>query len=1423
MTPSHVEREQTLGRDPVEELAEDFLERYRRGERPAVSEFIARAPEHADEIRDLFPALVLMEQADPATDTDRPPAPAAPFHLERLGDYRLIREVGRGGMGIVYEAEQEALGRHVALKILPLPTTKDVRSLARFRREARSAARLHHTNIVPVFDVGEREGVHYYAMQFIQGQGLDEVIAELRRLRQPKVPGSAGQPTGPASELIFSLAESVVSGYFRANGTTAGPAPPAGPSPGTVPNGSKTSVLTDRSDFSTRSDFHFYRSAARIALQVSEALAYAHGQRVLHRDIKPSNLLLDAHGCAWVTDFGLAKEEGDSLTGTGDVVGTLRYLAPERLNGVSDARSDIYSLGLTLYELLTLRTAFAETDRVRLVQQITRHEPAAPRKLEPHLPRDLETIVLTAIAKEPGRRYATAADMADDLRRFLADRPIHARRTSQWEHAWRWCRRNPGWAGTAAAVLGLLLVIAVGGTLLSLHLRQALSDVQAADRDKTEKLWQSHLDRARALRSSGRVGQRFEALEAIREAARIQVTDELRDEAVAALVLPDVKVESEWDGCPPDTMSLVSDANFERYARINKLGEVTVCRRGPNGEEVLARVPAIGVSRYWGMWMSPDGRYLAYGHSSPSEGVAGSLRILRLDGPVPTVLPYEPANVHLQSVAFHPDGRHLAVGDTGGTISVYDLETSRQPRRRAIGVVPHTLAFNPLDGRLAAACGESIRLFDGSTLRELTTLRDPRLHSWEFGLAWHPNGRLLAASCEDMKIHVWDTQTAAEAMAALDGHPASGVTMAYNRAGDRLLSTSYDRQTRLWDAVSGRLLITMPGTYGAQFGPTDASIGLGRAGTKLAIWQLADGRELRHIRRSKAEDRDVVASPVLDADGRVLAANSRTGLVFFDFASGRELAAVRLRETATAYARSFDRRDGWMTSGSTDALLWPVHSDPDRTDVIRVGPPRSIGASGHAGADATPDGRVRIIPQNTGLLLLEKSQALIVDRDRPGRRIVLKPQYDIRHAAVSPDGKWAATCSWFWDGQSAAVRVWDAETGRPVMDLPVAGLSRAGFSPDGRWLGTHVKGEGCQLWEVGTWRAGQRFPNADFWWAPDGRFLLVNDVLGAIRFVDPETGRNILRLTGPEATSYSPAGLSADGATLLALGGDTNSLYVWDLRRIRAELRELGLDWNLPEFPPAAPRADPPVVEVDPGFLRTPPFKDHREAVAAYSLALALQPLHPDAYYWRGSSHDHLRAPDRALADFEAFLAMTPTTDARRPEVQLRVASFYNARRDLPNTLAVLVETLSIPPDRVPFPGVHANLCNNVAWRLASPRNARPTDAVLGLAEKAVQLEPFNFAAQNTLGVVLYRLGRAEDAIRCLEMNLELSQKYASFDLYFLAMSYQRLGESAKASVYFERADASAKADAPFDTDERAELAAFRAEAADVLDAARPK
>ncbi|MCC6671440.1 MAG: serine/threonine protein kinase [Planctomycetes bacterium] len=406
----------------LETLMESFLARLRAGETPELEQLAGEHPEHASEIRELFPAIVAMERLKARREAESGGrASLGPHRLERLADLRLLREIGRGGMGIVYEAEQESLSRRVAVKVLPRQMLLDKNRLGRFLREAKIAARLHHTNIVPVFGTGEQDGYHYYVMQYIHGIGLDVLLARLRERRERH--GDDGGEDALLAAATRALERDQPPGAHR-----------------------------------------WGHAVARIGVQVADALAHAHAQGTLHRDVKPGNLLLDARGTVFVTDFGLAKAlEQDGITVSGDVVGTIQYIAPEQLHGRVDARADLYSLGLVLYELLTLEPAFPPGDRAQLLEAVRAGQIRPLRGLMPDVPRDLETIVQTAIAPDPAHRYRDAAALRDDLQRFLDDRPILARRTTALEQLGRWCRRNKLLAGlTTSTLLALLSAGAVG-------------------------------------------------------------------------------------------------------------------------------------------------------------------------------------------------------------------------------------------------------------------------------------------------------------------------------------------------------------------------------------------------------------------------------------------------------------------------------------------------------------------------------------------------------------------------------------------------------------------------------------------------------------------------------------------------------------------------------------------------------------------------------------------------------------------------------------------------------------------------------------------------------------------------------------------------------------------------------------------------
>ena len=474
---------------------------------------LERYADIAEELADCLRNLDFIQHASPQLSANTPaPTEDRAFTVPpraHLGDFRILRELGRGGMGVVYEAEQLSLGRRIALKVLPFAAMLDKQQLARFKNEARAAATLDHPNIVAIHSVGTDRGVHYYAMQLIEGQSLAQLVQQLR-----KETGDRGQETSSRTATFpTSLAPSPRQGTTPP--TTLAPSPRRGglgrgdaagtldtnTPPLTSPHegeGDKASFpppysgeglgegalaetkrdlragLLTIPDFDTR---EYFRTVAQLGIQAAEALDHAHQNGILHRDIKPANLLVDDSGKLWITDFGLARIEADAgMTMTGDMLGTLRYMSPEQALGsraVLDHRSDIYSLGVTLYELLTLRPAYPGDDRQEMLRQIAFDDPRSPRRINARIPSDLETILLRALEKNPVDRYATAREMADDLRRFSEHRSIHARRPTLLQRTQKLIRRHRFAANIVAAAAILILIC---GTAVVVDRRRQTQD-----------------------------------------------------------------------------------------------------------------------------------------------------------------------------------------------------------------------------------------------------------------------------------------------------------------------------------------------------------------------------------------------------------------------------------------------------------------------------------------------------------------------------------------------------------------------------------------------------------------------------------------------------------------------------------------------------------------------------------------------------------------------------------------------------------------------------------------------------------------------------------------------------------------------------------------------------------------------------------
>jgi serine/threonine protein kinase len=602
-------RENLEQRHPFEELAEEFSLKVRNGLAPSIDDYVSKYPQWAEEIKAIFPSLLSLEQASsespieqddsayrtmsldatlplsqgtgsPHCNSNRPnsnykdlnhrdsnhrDSNFADAHTSQrdsapksFDDFQIVRRIGHGGMGIVYEAIQRSLQRHVALKVINEAASSKEQHRQRFKREAEAAAGLHHTNIVPIYGIGEDHGLQYYAMQLIEGVTLADILESIRQRRR-----NPDENATLAEHQAGTLAERLVSGKpteeFSQSAVSAKP-------PLHSTNSSASSGIIGGLPK------HYFRNICRLMVKVANAIDYAHGAGVLHRDIKPSNLLLDKTGTIWVADFGLARREDlESHTQSGEILGTLRYMAPEQFRGISDQRSDIYALGLTLFELLTLAPAFS-APKQRLLDPTNHSNVVFGPQERRVIPSDLQTILLKACAFEPESRYQRAKDFEEDLKRFLDDRPILAKRASWLDHSLRWAKRNPAIASMATVVFGLLATLAI---LLALWIQQ--------QRDSIEKLSSAYSQVAKGLNEKSAALQAAEE-EEIRAERNLElaleafetITDNVASRGVS---FNSALIDSEDDGNASFSGAVLSVADvellkslqvfFERFAEEN--------------------------------------------------------------------------------------------------------------------------------------------------------------------------------------------------------------------------------------------------------------------------------------------------------------------------------------------------------------------------------------------------------------------------------------------------------------------------------------------------------------------------------------------------------------------------------------------------------------------------------------------------------------------------------------------------------------------------------------------------------------------------------------------------------------------------------------------------------------------------------------
>jgi serine/threonine protein kinase/tetratricopeptide (TPR) repeat protein/WD40 repeat protein len=1459
----------------LERLAEEFVERHRRGERPAPSEYADRHPDLAADIHELFPALVQIEHLKPVagdlTGAFAPESAAADGRApERLGEYRILREVGSGGMGVVYEAEQESLGRHVALKVLPRQALLKATYLERFRREAKAAANLHHTNIVPVFGVGEHDGTHYYAMQFIRGEGLDKVLRDLRRLR------AAAGPTAAATPSEGSVAHSLLTGRFAAPAAAPAEGPSACPAPSalTAADGAHSSTLS-----AGGAEADFFRGVARVAVQVADALAYAHRQGILHRDIKPSNLLLDQQGTVWITDFGLAKAEGaDDLTQTGDIVGTVRFMAPERFEGRSLPQSDVYALGVTLYELLTLRPAFDDVNKARLVEKVFHQPPTPPRKLDPRIPRDLETVVLKCLAKDPAERYASADVLAEDLRRFLADRPVLARRSTWRERTWRWCRRNPLVAGSLAAVFLSLL----SGSIVSLifGLRAESSARQAgeerdkardAEREGRRKLFEAYLAEAKAKRYSRRTGQRFDTLARVADAAALareldvpaERLAELRQVAVTALAMADLAPR--YLGEVPENAGIDDLSDDLTRALLWEPGANThVIRSVGHGKE-LFRLPA--PDRRLTALFGPGGRHIV--RFSEAEG--SPIEVWRVDEPQPRLIGTNHFAAYAPSVHFRPDASTLALAEPHGTVTVWDLEKGAEIGRlpEAGGERQPSVALHPTEP-LVASCSYFTRrvlLRDYQTGRTVQAIQPP----WSMGcshVAWHPDGRrLFVAAGDSNEVQEYSFDPALRPARLLHMTAWGGNFLVVNPDGDRLAGRNWGGAPAVLDLETGQAVCSagpMPPLTRLRFAADGRSLigirGYPHGRVSYGVFSVGDAREVRTIALGSAGG----GRPVVHPDGRLAVIPQGDRFTFVDLATLRDLGTVK-RGSWEYVHLAFDGKGRLYTNSPEGCFRWPVRLEGER---LTAGPPERLPfRPGSRAIAVSADGRTVAQAQYLGYGMQEYAGGWLLTADRPDDPFYVAAGVSIQAADVSLDGRWVC-----FGAHGGRASVFDGSTGQRVWE-DSSGMGEGGkFTPDGAWLVGSFRA--CRVGDWGTNVVLDPSYTGALWdVSPDSRLALLGTSEGYARLVEIATGRELVRVEPPDG-SLGQMTFTPDGTRLLEPCGA--GLRVWDLGRIRRRLADLGLDWDGPAYPPEpdgpSPLPAPLQLTVVGGDLMSDPDKLHQYERGLTFLRLAADPFdgqgNLDQARWQMQANRHAEAlPHLQLALMsrpesypvrmnkglclmqlgrieEAVPEFTAAARARPEDYRPRYARAQaykglgrhaEAADDLTAVLARFPEDAELYEQRAACYAAlgdkvkeasdraaaarwlprSAQGLNNRAWRLVTgPPGERDPQRGLELIRKAVEIAGDEPLYLNTLGVALYRNSRWTEAIAALEKSHAQGKGQSdAFDLFFLAMCHARLGDPAKAKDCFDRAVKWTEAQKDLPARHVEELKAFRAEA----------
>jgi serine/threonine protein kinase/WD40 repeat protein len=1043
---------------------------------------------------------------------------------DRIGRYKLLQRIGEGGCGIVYMAEQDQpVRRKVAVKVIKFGM--DTRSVvARFEAERQALALMDHPSIAKVLDVGATEsGRPYFVMELVRGHKITQYCDEQR--------------------------------------------------------------------FSTRQRLALF-------IQVCHAVQHAHQKGVIHRDLKPSNILVtenDGVPVPKVIDFGIAKATTGRLTDQTlftafeQFLGTPAYMSPEQAAMTSldiDTRSDIYSLGVLLYELLTSMTPFdtkallaAGLDELR--RTIREEEPVRPStrlstmlagdrittaklrrteapKLINLLRGDLDWIVMKCLEKDRTRRYETANGLAADITRHLSCEPVIARPRSWLYEFQKTVRRHKtGFAATCSVIAAM--AIGLGLTTLEakrarraereqIHLRQQAQqeakNARRAEEDAKEKLWSSYLAQAQAGRWSHRAGRRFEGLELLKKASQIRPSLELRNEAIACMALPDLRLLPEINIANYETICF--DPRYERYAA-NERESIYVCRAADSS--VLLRLPGYE-SPVVDLQFSPDGRLLAVA----CGGAHKRLEIRDLDR---NEVVFNSADPNFRCLAFNGDTTLAAISydqqKDNWPVVLVDLKLGKRVASFCHGSLPYYLRFHPKQfTRLLTSDHSSVvRLWDSEAGRLVQSFTHP---DWVVAIDWHPEGNMFATGCADGKVRLWDPDTGKE-IAALSGHEWVPIWVTFSSDGEFLASRGWEGILRLWNPYAQREVVNMPvhgftGPFGKTVNRFWENMGPGRMG----ILEAASGQGYRLLRSGlPLNDRGVCCD--FSPNGRLLVTTHQSGFSLWDVQRGKELASV---SKPRWYHHAKFHPDGRLFVSAEEGLEeWLVQESANENQSILTQRGKIPLPLLEGGLWFSSDG---------GTLAAATQDALhILDVKTAQERIQL-PSSDGPpvFGALSADGRFAAT---YKRTGGTNVQIWAVAHSNLVHEVPTHLAPFVLFSPDNEQFVVGDERE-YRVWTIDTWQSRYsvaREAAGHYGYvamSPDGRLLAVAYSRTKVKLLAAATGDELATLEGPERMDVQWFAFNGDGSQLAVQSA--SAVQVWDLGLIRRELAGINLNWELP-------------------------------------------------------------------------------------------------------------------------------------------------------------------------------------------------------------------------------------------------------------------